>query len=129
MKILIVEDSRDKKDQLINFLNKNNIEFEICEYLNDALRYIYEDSKNISGIILDLGLERDKSDPEYEQYMGLELVEETERIKLNIPILINSTTEVEMISTYSSVYADRTDMDDYDTLENFISFLRTREEQ
>ena len=61
--------------------------------------------------------------------MGLELVEETERIKLNIPILINSTTEVEMISTYSSVYADRTDMDDYDTLENFISFLRTREEQ
>ena len=129
MKILIVEDSRDKKDQLINFLNKNNIEFEICEYLNDALRYIYEDSKNISGIILDLGLERDKSDPEYEQYMGLELVEETERIKLNIPILINSTTEVEMISTYSSVYADRTDMDDYDTLENFISFLSERKEQ
>lgn len=129
MKILIVEDSRDKKDQLINFLSKKNIEFEICECLNDALRYLYENSKNISGIILDLGLEREKSDPDYDQYMGLELAEEAERIKLNIPILINSTTEVEMISTYSSVYGHRTEMDDYDTLENFISFLSERKEQ
>ena len=129
-KILIVEDMPYKRDPLIQFLNKENIRFEVCEYLNDALRYIYRNSKDISGIILDLGLERDKKDTEYDQYMGVELIEETQRIESKIPILINSTTEFELDSSeYPDVFGHRTDLYDYKPLENFISFLREKEKK
>lgn len=130
MKILIVEDSQCKRDQIINFFKDGNIEFDVCEYVNQALRYIRVNKINIAGIILDLGLKTMPGVHDATLYRGLDVLKEMKRLKLDIPVLINSTTEVEMVDAeYSFVYGQRTEMDDYDTLENFISFLRKGEEQ
>lgn len=130
MTIVIVEDTQFKRDQLIRFLKKENIQCESFEYVNYALRHIRKERENISGIILDLGLETMPGADDATLYRGLDVLKEMKRLKVNIPVLINSTTELEMVSCeYSNVFGYRTDMEDYDSLENFIYFLRQREEQ
>lgn len=130
MKILIVEDSVWKREQLVEFLEKEKIEFEVCEYVNNALRYILANRADIVGIILDLGLESMPGAHDAKPYRGLDVLREMKRLKLEIPVLINSTTELDMVSAeFPCVFSHRTEMDDYDSLENFISFLRQREEQ
>ena len=119
-----------KREQLVEFLEKEKVEFEVCEYVNTALRYIRANKENIAGIILDLGLESMPGAHDANPYKGLDVVNEMKRIKIDIPVLINSTTEVEMVSAeYPCVFGHRTEMDDYDSLESFVSFLRQREEQ
>lgn len=130
MKILIVEDSMCKREQLVEFLEKEKVEFEVCEYVNTALRYIRANKANVAGIILDLGLESMPGAHDAKPYRGLDVLQEMKRLKLDIPVLINSTTELEMVSAeFPCVFSHRTEMDDYDSLENFVSFLRQREEQ
>ena len=130
MKILIVEDSMCKREQLVEFLEKEKVEFEVCEYVNTALRYIRANKANVAGIILDLGLESMPGAYDANPYRGLDVVREMKRLKLDIPVLINSTTELEMVSAeYPCVFGHRIEMDDYDSLESFVSFLRQREEQ
>ena len=130
MKILIVEDSIWKREQLVEFLEKEKIEFEVSEYVNNALRYIRANKTDIAGIILDLGLESMPDAYDAKPYRGLDVLREMKRLKLDIPVLINSTTELQMISSeYPCVFSHRTDMDDFDILEGFVSFLRRREEQ
>jgi len=130
MRILIVEDDLCKRDQLVDFLEKKKIEFEICEYVNTALRYIRANKAIVAGIILDLGLETMPGAHDITPYSGLNVVGEIKRLELDIPVLINSTTELEMVSAeYPCVFGHRNEMNDYDTLENFISFLRKRDKQ
>ena len=129
MKVLIVEDLKFKRNQLIDFLNKKNIEFEVCEYVNDALRYIYFNKENISGIILDLGLQTSADSNDHALDRGLDIVYELDRINLNIPILINSTTIVDVLDKYSFIYGQRTVMESYEILEKFINFLKNGKEQ
>lgn len=129
MKVLIVEDSESKRKQLTDFLTRESIEFETCEYVNDALRYIYYNKENISGIILDLGLQWAMDDNDYALDRGLDIVYELDRINLNIPILINSTTFVGMLDEYPFVYGQRTKMESYEMLEKFITFLKEKKEQ
>lgn len=130
MTIVIVEDTQFKRDQLIHFFNNENIHCESFEYVNYALRHIRKEKENISGIILDLGLETMPGAHDSTLYRGLDVLKEMKRLKVDIPVLINSTTELEMISCeYPNVFGHRTDMDDYNSLENFIYFLRHREEQ
>ena len=129
MKILIIEDSQYKRDQIIKFFKDEDIEFAVCEYVNSALRYIRANNSDIAGIILDLGLETMPGAHDATPYRGLDVLEELRRKKIDIPVLVNSTTPVDMLNTYPSVYGHRTAMDDYDTLKNFISFLRQKEEQ
>ena len=130
MMIVIVEDTQFKRDQLIRFFNKENIQCESFEYVNYALRHIRKERGNISGIILDLGLETMPGANDATLYRGLDVLKEMKRLKLDIPVLINSTTELEMVSCeYPNVFSHRTDMDDYESLENFVFFLRQREEQ
>ena len=63
-------------------------------------------------------------------YRGLDVAKEMKRLKLDIPVLINSTTELEMGSAeYPNIIGHRTEMDDYESLENFVSFLRERDKQ
>ncbi len=129
MKVLIVEDLESKRKQLTDFLTKEAIEFEICEYVKDALRYIYFNKENISGIILDLGLQWAIDDNDYAEDNGLDIVYELDRINLNIPILINSITLVDVLDKYPFVYGQRTVMESYEMLEKFITFLKEKEEQ
>lgn len=131
MKLLIIEDDSFKRNQIIDFLKEKGVEYEIFEYLNPVLRYISEDKgNNISGIILDLGLQMFKDSPEtYSLYSGLDLIYELKRLRLEIPVLINSTTDIGMLTDYPFVYGQRTKIYDYQMLEEFITFLTEREEQ
>jgi len=129
LKVLIVEDQEFKRTNLTTFLQKRNIDFEICEYLNDALRYIYKNTKDISGIILDLGLQSSRDYDDYSLYRGLDLVIELKRKRWDIPVLINSTTEVGILDEYPFIFGQRTIIESYEMLEKFITFLTQREEQ
>ena len=130
MKILVLEDAVFKREQITDFLDEKGVEYEVAEYLNPALKYIFGSKKEISGIILDLGLAMAKKLPEtYSLHRGLDLIYELDRRKIEISILINSSTFVGMLDEYPFVYGQRTKIDNYQILEDFISFLKQREEQ
>ena len=128
-KILIVEDDQFKQEDVIRFLKNKGIEYVVSEYLNDSLMYIRKHKDDIQGIVLDLGLPRFESMEDYDLYMGLNLLKELKRLKLNIPVLINSTTFAGMLDEYPFVYGQRMCMESYEMLEKFVTFLTKREEQ
>ena len=130
-KILIVEDSIFKREQITDFLDEKGIEYDFVEYLNPALIYIFGSQNDISGIILDLGLQyfKDSSPESYNLLRGMDVVRELKRKKMDIPVLINSSTKVPRIEYYPSIYGQRTKIDDYTILEEFVTFLKQREEQ
>lgn len=130
MKIFILEDDVFKREQITDFLESKKIQFDWFEYMCPALRYVVRNKEEISGIILDLGLQNYKdSSSTYDLYKGLEFIEELDRKKIYIPILINSSTEVGMLDEYPFVYGQRTKIDNYQILESFIAFLEQREKQ
>lgn len=129
MKVLIVEDNEAKREDLILFFQKQQVDVECCEYVNDALKYIYRNVTDISGIILDLGLQSSKNSEDYSLYRGFDLIEELERKEWNIPVLINSTTFMGMLDEFTFIYGQRTRMKNYEMLEEFIAFLKKGEEQ
>ena len=61
-----------------------------------ALKYVTQHFKEVSGIVLDLGLVSYDDSYDYDSEKGLILVEELTRKKIAIPILINSTTEIDL---------------------------------
>lgn len=129
MQILVVEDDKTKRENVEFFLESRKIEYHTCEYVNQALKYIIRNKNEISGVILDLGLYLfDNGD--YDRYNGLEILAEMQRKKINIPVLINSTTEVGMIDEeYPFVWGQRTRIYNDDFLKKFVTFLRERKEQ
>lgn len=129
MKILVVEDDKTKRENVESFLKSEKIEYHTCEYVNEALRYIITHKNEISGIILDLGLSLFKDGP-YDRYNGIRILAEIQRKKLNISVLINSTTEVGMINEdYSIVWGQRTRILNDELLKEFVTFLREKKEQ
>ena len=129
MKILVVEDNETKRENIESFLEFQGIKYHTCEYVNETLRYIIKHKNDISGIILDLGLNIFK-DGSYDRYNGLTILSEMQRKKINIPVLINSTTEVGMIDEdYPFVWGQRTRIEDDHFLKKFITFLEERKEQ
>ena len=129
MKILVVEDDIFKRENVESFLESQKIEYHTCEYVNETLCYIIKHKNDISGIILDLGLYRFKNGS-YDRYNGLEILSEIQRIKIEIPVLINSTTEVGMIDEdYPFVWGQRTRIENDEFLKKFVSFLKEKEMQ
>lgn len=96
MKILIVEDDNFKHSMVYCLLRDKNIDQEWFLSVNSALNYISEHQNDVSGIILDLGLTTFVDSRDYDDLRGLDLVRELTRKEINIPILINSTTEIEL---------------------------------
>ena len=129
MHILVVEDDKTKRENVEFFLESREIGYHTCEYVNEALRYIIRNKNEISGIILDLGLNLFE-EGSYDRYNGLILLSEMQRKKIDIPVLINSTTEVGMIDEdYPFVWGQRTRIEDDDFLKKFVTFLKERKEQ
>ena len=130
MQILIIEDLLSKREQIAIFLEEKNIKYEVIEYVGPAFEYILGNKEEISGIILDLGLAMSKDLPEtYNLYRGLDVIYELDRLNIEIPILINSSTFVGMLDDCPFVYGQRTKSNNYQMLEDFIDFLTQREEQ
>ena len=129
MKIIVIEDEELKRDEITSFLTKHNIEFEIFEYVYPALRYITSNVENIDGIILDLGLKSMETWDDYDPRKGVFIAHELKRKNINIPILINSETIIPGMLFTKNVFEHRTRMNDYNSLERFITFLQEKQEQ
>lgn len=96
MKILIVEDDNFKGCMIYERLKEKNIDYKWVVSVRTAFNYISEHQNDVSGIILDLGLTTFDDSNDYDDIRGLDLVEELTREEINIPILINSTTEIDL---------------------------------
>ena len=130
MRILILEDAIFKREQITDFLETKNIEYVTYEYVLPALKDITKNKDFISGIILDLGLQSSIDAPEtYSLQKGLDVIRELSRKKINIPVLVNSSTEVRVLNRYPCVYGQRKQIDDYQILEDFINFLKDKKKQ
>ena len=129
MKVLVVEDDDFKRELIEDFLSERNIDIHMEYSVKPALRYVIQNPKEISGIILDMGLTSSDDSWDYDWMRGLDLVVRLNFDKINIPILINSSTDVQidkLKEDYKSLHSQMYREDDYETLEKFITFLDTR---
>lgn len=131
-KLLIVEDDWHKLRFLQELLNKKNVEIHLCTSITPAIKYAVKYSKDISGIILDLGLTSFDDSRDYEWDKGLILVKELTRKRINIPILINSTTIIDLnniMINHPNVIGQMCDLrDGYSKLEEFITLLEEKKQ-
>ena len=131
MKILVVEDEKSKRECIVKFLKARNIEMHLAYSVRPALRYVIQNPNEISGIILDMGLTSTDDSLDYDWIRGWDLVERLNFDKINIPILINSSTDVQIEKRkedYRNLHSQMYEEDDYETLGEFIAFLETREQ-
>ena len=103
MNILIVEDVPETKlmgyEELLYALK---VKYKIVGSKEEAINYIEEKClKNnvsnencIDGIILDLGFPEFKNGRNYDEKMGLQVIEYLKKYEINIPVIINSTTKI-----------------------------------
>jgi len=131
MKILVVEDDRDKRLHIEYVFEKENIHMQLFRSIRPAIRYAMQHSNEISGIILDLGLTSYDNSDDYEFEKGLQLIYELTENSIDIPILINSGTYVNvqnLMRLHSNVKDQMHSEDDYTTLRWFIQLLKEKEQ-
>ena len=127
MKFLVVEDSGMKRYFINNFFEGKNTELHFVGSVNPGILYAVQNKDELSGIILDLGLATLDDSMDYADQRGLDLVVELKRQKINIPVLINSTTIINLdcvMEVYPFVKGQMKFPNDYSTLESFISSLQ-----
>ena len=129
MKIIIIDDDVFKREQITDFLEELKIEYKCFLYTNPALRYILKNKENISGIILDMGLQSYEDSHYYSLTKGMDIIIEKKKKRLYIPVLINSSRDVSMFDKPSFIFGQRTEIDNYQILEDYICFLKQREKQ
>lgn len=126
MKFLVVEDSDAKRYLINSFFKDKDTELHFVSSVNPGILYAIQNSDELSGIILDLGLTTDDNSSDYADQRGLDLVVELKRQRINIPVLINSTTIIDLkcvMEVYPFVKGQMKFPNDYSTLEGFISSL------
>lgn len=109
MNILIVDDTpKFKVDNAIEYLKSQNVNFtyEITESCCSGLRYLRNHSNEIDLIIVDLGLPFYDNGSNYDELNGLRIISEIDRLDLNIPIIINSTTKIPNEEQYLKLLRD-----------------------
>lgn len=94
--ILVVEDDNLKMSIIYELCKKQDVGFKCFVSINPALEYFQEHQNEISGIILDLGLTTFDDSRDYDDVRGLDMVKELTRKQAKIPILINSTTIIDL---------------------------------
>ena len=128
MKILVIDDDIFKREQITDFLDTKKITYKTCLYVNPALKYIFSNN-DIAGIILDMGLQSLYNSQDYSLTRGLDVIYELHRRKHYIPVLINSSRSLTDLEKYPFIYGQRSEIDNYQILEDFINFLKQREKQ
>ena len=128
MKILVVEDDAIKKRCIEYYFSKNNIaELHFEMSVMPALNYVIEHLDEISGVILDLGLTSYNDSTDYDYEKGLLFVEELTRKEITIPILINSTTEIDLsyvMKNHKNVKGQTAILRGHEDLEEFLALLK-----
>lgn len=131
MKILVVDDDDFKVECLAKFLEARGVEMHLEYSVKPALRYAINNPKEISGVILDLGLTSDNNSFDYDWVRGLDFISRLAFDKIDIPILINSSTIIDLDKIkkdYRNVVGQMYEEDDYQTLGSFLDFLKSREQ-
>lgn len=129
--IVLVEDNTEKANSIITTLEREGVEYYQLSALNPALKFITKEFKKIDGIILDLGLPRFENGRVENIYSGLEIIEELKSLEINIPILINSSTLIDIDEKeFPFVFTERMfSLWDTIALRNFLQSISEQEEQ
>lgn len=94
MKLLIVEDSEFKLEELRRDLEKLQIEyFSVSDY-NSARMSLIKFENEIFGVITDLGFPDFQNSLEYNKYNGVILIADINLQYPGMPVLINSETKI-----------------------------------
>lgn len=124
MRIVVVEDDKNKREFIEDICELKNIDIISFNSIMPAIKYVVKNFLETDGIILDLGLTNYDDSEDYDSEKGLILVKELNRKKINIPILINSTTEIDLIEimrNYPNVKGQMAS--NYKKLDGFINSL------
>lgn len=92
MRILIVDDSKNKNEWIRDFLEAKNIQYDEILYMNEAYLKIQENPTFYNGIILDMQFASMKDSP-IDGRMGEKLLKRLKHRNINIPVLGNSIIE------------------------------------
>lgn len=106
MKILFIDDNPlGKITPIIEYCKLEQIEFqyEIVQSVNSAIKYIFSNLNEIDLIVSDLGLPRYDDGSDYGILNGLDIIDELIRKNINIPIIINSTTDIPNLRKYADL--------------------------
>lgn len=131
MNILIVEDKPEVKlfyyEELLYSLK---IEYNIVKSKEAAIKIIEKNCLNdenedyIDGIILDLGFPEFENGKNYDEKMGLKLIEYLKKSEINIPVMINSTTKLKKNEVnYQYLYGQSEYSYNPEFLENFLEYI------
>lgn len=113
MKFLIVEDDRNKRLFLEFFFKQKGYESYSFQSVQPAIKYATKHSTEIDGIILDLGLSSyDCNDDDYSYTRGIDLIYELKEKGIYIPILINSSTYINLSKLQENYQSLIMQMDD-----------------
>lgn len=122
MRILIVDDNRNKNAWIRTILEKKQVEYEEITNMNVAFRKIVNNPKFYTGIILDMKFpEISGGTPNPE--MGEKFLKRLKIRKLNIPVLGNSTMEFPTSEEYPNLKGNTHGYTNPEMLNNFLKNL------
>ena len=126
MKFIIVEDDRNKRLFLKLFFKQNGHESYSFQSVRPAIKYAINNSTEINGIILDLGLTSYDYTDDYDYDRGLDLILELTKKGIFIPILINSSIYIRNLEEINENYHNlimKMDDDEWE-LRRFLNRLK-----
>ena len=92
MRILIVDDSKNKNEWIRDILEAENIRYDEVSYMNGAYSKILNSPDLYNGIILDMQFPL-MADSPIDGRMGEKLLKRLKHRNINIPVLGNSTMQ------------------------------------
>lgn len=122
MRILIVDDSKNKNEWIKGILEEKNIQYDEITYMNGAYMQILNNPNLYDGIILDMQFPL-MADTQIDGRMGEKLLERLKNRKINIPVLGNSTIEFLNLSKYSFLEGNTHGFFNPGILNNFLEKL------
>ena len=125
MKFLIIEDDREKRLFLELFMKQKGYESFSFQSVQPAIKYTIQHSTEIDGIVLDLGLTSYDHTDDYSFTRGLDLVEKLKETGMYIPILINSSTYIDLEKIQENYHSliQRMDDDEWE-LRQFLNRIK-----
>lgn len=109
-KILFVEDQPHLKlDVLFDWFKfKNiNVEYEIVGSVTEAKCYLWDKSNKVDLVITDLGLPHFEGELVTNLLEGMEIVNDMSEFNTEVPVIINSTTDVPNYQQIKEEYDER----------------------
>ncbi len=125
MNILCIDDKPEYKYAIVSrILDFNKVNYNFVKSYNSAIKYINENFESIDGIFLDLCFPEDDEGREIDIYMGLKVLEFMKKRKIDIPILLYSSTEIDEINLEGTSCFGKMEIVEIEKIQNFLNFIR-----